>query len=229
MKKGISMLLLISLLCSLCPFAFADSLTDSLAEAVPFGVIHAETQSAFAVYQSPNMRNRIDLLNDYQLCAILSAETFGNTLWYEIRYIKNSALKEGYIKGDSFFPLTLAGLIAVTADSAAAETLRTLTSTTEAKAFVALSAIVTPRPTATPKAKITPKPTATPKTKATPKLTATPISGRKKYVLNLKTMKFHLPSCSEVDRITEENRKNTTTTRDSLINQGYTPCQKCNP
>lgn len=122
-------------------------------------------------------------------------------------------MKEGYIKGDVFYPLTLAGLITITADATAAETLRTLIADTKAEPFVRATASPTPKATATPK----------------PKITAFPSSVRKKYVLNTKTMRFHLPGCSEVDRITEENRKNTTTTRESLIDQGYTPCKKCNP
>ena len=122
-------------------------------------------------------------------------------------------MKEGYVKGDVFYPLTLAGLIAITADAAAAETLRTLIADMKADPFVRAAASPTPKPTATQK----------------PKTTAAPASVRKKYVLNTKTMKFHLPGCAEVNRITEENRKNTTTTRESLIDQGYTPCQKCNP
>ena len=87
------------------------------------------------------------------------------------------------------------------ADAAAGEALRTLIGTSKANVFIAPSAAPSDPPS----------------------------SGRKKYVLNTKTMKFHLPGCTEVTRITEENRKNTTTTRESLIDQGYVPCQKCNP
>lgn len=211
MKKVFSVLLLISLLC--CPSAFADQLTDSLNEGVPFGVVHAENSKALAVYRSINASTSIDRLNDYQLCAILSTKKSGGTLWYQIRYISNKSLKEGYIKGDVFYPFTLAGLITITADSASAETLRTLISESKAYPFVSSTASPTPKPTSTPKVKTT----------------AAPSSVRKKYVLNTKTMKFHLPSCSEVEKITDENRKNTTTTRESLLDQGYTPCQKCNP
>ena len=211
MKRLIAVMLLIALFC--CPSAFADELTDSLHEGVPFGVVHAEDSKALEVYSSVNARTSVDKLSDYQLCAILSTKKSGNTLWYQIRYISNKSLKEGYIKGDVLYPFTLAGLITITADSAAAETLRTLISESKADPFVSATASPTPKPTATPKVKTT----------------AAPSSVRKKYVLNTKTMKFHLPSCSEVDRITEENRKNTTTTRESLIDQGYVPCQKCNP
>ena len=79
--------------------------------------------------------------------------------------------------------------------------------------------------TQAPTVKATVKPTATPKKK----VTTAPVSSRKKYVLNTKTMKFQLPSCSEAERISAENKKTTTTTRESLISQGYEACQKCNP
>ena len=200
MKRLLSVLILISLFC--CPAALADQLTEPLNEAVPFGVAHSADRSALTVYSAANDRAGADQLTDYQLCAILATKKTGSTLWYQIRYIKGKSFKEGYVKGDALYPLTLAGLIAVTADSAVAETLRALISESNASPFV-----------------------LTPKSKAT----AAPSSGRKKYVLNTKTLKFHLPSCSEAERITDDNRKNTTTTREALLDQGYTPCQKCNP
>lgn len=221
MKRLLSVLLLISLL--YCPSALADQFTDSLNAGVPFGVVHSEQSKALAVYSSINARNSIDQLTDYQLCAILSTKKSGSTLWYQIRYARNKSLKEGYIKGNVFYPLTLAGLITITADSSIAETLRTLISESKADPFVSATASPTLKATSTPKATATP--TSTPKAKKT----AAPTSVRKKYVLNTKTIKFHLPGCSDVDRITDENRKNTTTTRESLLDQGYTPCQKCNP
>ena len=214
MKRLLSFLLLLSLLC--CPSALADQLTEPLSEGVPFGVVHSADSKALAVYRSAGDRSSIDTLTDYQLCAILSSKKSGSTLWYQIRYISGKSLKEGYIKGDIFYPLTLAGLITITTDSSSAETLRALISDSKADPFVAM-------------ATVTPKPKATAAPTSTPKATAAPTSGRKKYVLNTKTMKFHLPSCSEADRITDENKKNTTTTREALIDQGYTPCQKCNP
>lgn len=49
------------------------------------------------------------------------------------------------------------------------------------------------------------------------------------YVLNTKTKKFHLPSCSSVDQIKKKNRQDYTGTREDLINRGYKPCGNCNP
>ncbi|MBD5521164.1 MAG: MBL fold metallo-hydrolase [Lachnospiraceae bacterium] len=46
------------------------------------------------------------------------------------------------------------------------------------------------------------------------------------YVLNVKTMKFHKPSCNSLPT---SNRKDTSESRESIIAQGYVPCKKCNP
>lgn len=46
------------------------------------------------------------------------------------------------------------------------------------------------------------------------------------YVLNVKTMKFHKPSCNSLPTA---NRKDTSESRESIIAQGYVPCKKCNP
>jgi len=219
MKKLFSLIILIALL--FCPSAWADQLTEPLNAGVPFGVVHAASSQELAVYQAINGRTSMGQLKDYQLCAILSTRKSGDTIWYQIRYISGKSFKEGYIKGDVFYPLTLGGLITVTADAQVGETLRALISESKANPFI----LPTASPTATPRPKATAKLTATTKAKAT----AAPSSARKRYVLNTKTMKFHLPSCSEVGRTAEENRKTTTTTREALIEQGYTPCQKCSP
>ncbi|MDO4663912.1 MAG: DNA/RNA non-specific endonuclease [Erysipelotrichaceae bacterium] len=49
------------------------------------------------------------------------------------------------------------------------------------------------------------------------------------YVLNTRSHKFHDPSCDSVDDMSQRNRKDVHETRDDLIAQGYTPCQRCNP
>ena len=109
MKRLLSMLLLVSLLC--CPCALADQLTDDLNARVPFGVAHSADGKALAVYNTVSARSSADRLTDYQLCAILSTKESGGAIWYQIRYISGKSFKEGYIKGDAFYPLTLAGLI----------------------------------------------------------------------------------------------------------------------
>lgn len=49
------------------------------------------------------------------------------------------------------------------------------------------------------------------------------------YILNTNTKKFHLPTCSSVDDMNEENREEYTGSREELIGEGYSPCQRCNP
>ena len=46
------------------------------------------------------------------------------------------------------------------------------------------------------------------------------------YVLNVKTKKFHLPSCSSLPTT---NRQDSTDSRDTILSQGYVPCKRCNP
>ena len=49
------------------------------------------------------------------------------------------------------------------------------------------------------------------------------------YILNTNGKKFHYPTCSSVDQISEGNRQEYTGSRDDLIAQGYEPCKRCNP
>ena len=50
-----------------------------------------------------------------------------------------------------------------------------------------------------------------------------------RYVLNVNTKRFHLPDCSSVDEMYDKNRKDVIMSREEIINQGYTPCKRCNP
>lgn len=50
-----------------------------------------------------------------------------------------------------------------------------------------------------------------------------------KYILNTNSKKFHYPSCSSADTISDANRKEFNGTRDELIKQGYSPCGRCDP
>lgn len=49
------------------------------------------------------------------------------------------------------------------------------------------------------------------------------------YVLNTNSKKFHLPDCSSVSRMSAKNRENYNGSRNALIQQGYEPCESCNP
>lgn len=55
------------------------------------------------------------------------------------------------------------------------------------------------------------------------------ISSGTTYICNTNTGKFHYPSCSSVEQMSDKNKLTVTTTRDELINQGYVPCKRCNP
>lgn len=46
------------------------------------------------------------------------------------------------------------------------------------------------------------------------------------YVLNVKTKKFHRPTCNSLPTT---NRLDSSESRDSIIAQGYSPCKRCNP
>lgn len=49
------------------------------------------------------------------------------------------------------------------------------------------------------------------------------------YVLNIKSNKFHIPSCDSLERTKEENKRNFHGEREELIAQKYEPCGSCNP
>lgn len=49
------------------------------------------------------------------------------------------------------------------------------------------------------------------------------------YVINTNTRKFHRPDCSSVADTKQKNRKETKDDRETLIQQGYSPCSRCNP
>ena len=49
------------------------------------------------------------------------------------------------------------------------------------------------------------------------------------YILNTSSGKFHLPSCSGVKTMHEENKQEYTGKRDKLISSGYEPCGNCHP
>lgn len=49
------------------------------------------------------------------------------------------------------------------------------------------------------------------------------------YTLNTKTKKFHDPGCSGAASISPDNRDSFTGDRQTLLDQGYTPCGQCQP
>ncbi len=54
-------------------------------------------------------------------------------------------------------------------------------------------------------------------------------SGGKEYILNTKTHKFHLPSCSSADEIKPQNKDTFKGDREELISLSYDPCKRCRP
>ena len=49
------------------------------------------------------------------------------------------------------------------------------------------------------------------------------------YVLNTNSGRFHLPSCSGAQDMSEKNRQDISCSRELLIAQGYEPCSQCKP
>ena len=49
------------------------------------------------------------------------------------------------------------------------------------------------------------------------------------YVLNKNTRKFHFPSCGSVQDMKDKNKEYYTGDRQTLIDQGYSPCGRCKP
>ena len=47
------------------------------------------------------------------------------------------------------------------------------------------------------------------------------------YIVNTNTKKFHKPSCDSAKKMSSSNKKTYKGSRESLISNGYTPCQKC--
>ena len=56
-----------------------------------------------------------------------------------------------------------------------------------------------------------------------------PEDGEYTYILNTKTKKVHLPSCSSAASIKEENKAGSTKTLDELLSDGYSACGICKP
>lgn len=49
------------------------------------------------------------------------------------------------------------------------------------------------------------------------------------YVVNTHSGKFHEPTCSSAEQLSEEDKMVYTGSRDELIDQGYSPCGRCKP
>lgn len=49
------------------------------------------------------------------------------------------------------------------------------------------------------------------------------------YSLNIRSKKFHIPTCESVGRTKEENKRDFTGKREEIVSLGYAPCGSCNP
>lgn len=49
------------------------------------------------------------------------------------------------------------------------------------------------------------------------------------YILNTNSKKIHCPDCDSVNKMSPRNKKKTNQSKEKLIQEGYTPCQSCNP
>lgn len=49
------------------------------------------------------------------------------------------------------------------------------------------------------------------------------------YILNKRSHKFHRPECDSVQSMSSSNKEEFTGLRQTLIDEGYTPCRSCNP
>ncbi len=49
------------------------------------------------------------------------------------------------------------------------------------------------------------------------------------YIINTSTRKFHLPGCGTVENMKEEHKEYTKKARETLLEEGYDPCKRCNP
>ena len=52
---------------------------------------------------------------------------------------------------------------------------------------------------------------------------------KQKYIVNIKTKKFHKEDCSSAKKIKSENKKAYTGYKENLVKNGYSPCSQCNP
>ena len=50
-----------------------------------------------------------------------------------------------------------------------------------------------------------------------------------RYILNTNTMKFHYPTCYSISMMSDNNKQESTKSRDELIAAGYSPCGHCHP
>lgn len=86
----------------------------------------------------------------------------------------------------------------------------------------------TPTPTVSTQAPVVEVPPSAEPTQAAQQEESAPVSTTT-YIVNTNTGKFHYPFCSSVRQMNEANKRVFDGTADQLIQQGYSPCQRCRP
>lgn len=69
--------------------------------------------------------------------------------------------------------------------------------------------------------------TTNPRTSNKSTLNTSNNNGAHNYILNLKTMKYHLPGCRDISKMNPENRKDVYQSEQSIIKAGYSRCGHC--
>lgn len=153
----------LSLFCTITINSNADDTVSSFEQSVPFGVAHNEAGEDIPVYRKPSTSRSSGVLHDYQVCAIVSTEKLSGTTWYRINYFDDTGAEvSGYVMGDGFYQLTVAGLVALAADPNFVSYLQSFSGMDMSMTFVSAEEAVTRSNTAASVER--PEETPTPKT-----------------------------------------------------------------
>ena len=194
----------------------SNSLPYSLELAVPFGVAHIEGKSSIPLYSSAFADSKKGEVPNFQICEIVSTQTIKEDVWFKISYYDaNEELISGFVKGTDFYQLSLAGLITIMSDASTANYLQKFAAGKQPFMGRLTGETSTTR--------------SSPVSAQASGASDIPEADQYTFVLNTNTKRFHLPSCSSVNDMKSKNLKKYTGTRESVIDMGYTPCQKCKP
>ena len=217
-RRTIMIMLVLVLIMVPCVPALSDfeSLPYSLELAVPFGVAHIEGKSSIPLYSNAKGDDKKGDIPNFQICEIHSSQTIYEEVWFKISYYNtNDELVSGFVKGTDFYQLSLAGLITIMSDASNANYLQKF-----AVGKQPFMGSLTGGTSTTRSSPVSAQASGTSDIPETDQYT---------FVLNKNTKKFHLPSCSSVNDMKSKNLEKYTGTRESVIDMGYTPCQKCKP
>ena len=139
---------------------------------------------------------------------MLGTETVYGKTWYQVGFFDQVDFEQtGYIDSESFYQLTLAGLIKAMSDPYIVSYLQHFSVVASADNFITASSGIT-------------------RSFASAEMESQ--EQEITYVLNTNTKKFHYPWCSSVNDIKAKNRKDFYGTRNEIPDD-FVPCKKCNP